>query len=154
MAAMDEDRQRKLIPAATRGGEAPRTKPRLSPEGAGRLVAALLVGCMLGANLDPKVRAVQVAAFGAEPLGLPVWLVVSFAEIALFAPYFWVFPHLMRIVMAHHAQGGSLSRAGIVLAVAQAGPAWRRSRNIVIAGFVYFVALMAAWIAFAESRGI
>jgi hypothetical protein len=130
------------------------TKPRVSPEGAGRIVAGLILGCLLAVNLDPKVRAVQAAAFGPTPLGLPVMLVVSLAGVALFAPYFWVFPHLMRLVMDRYARGGSLSKIGIVLAVAQAGPEGRRSRIIVVAGLVYFVALMAAWIAFADSRGV
>ncbi|MDI1437503.1 hypothetical protein [Polyangium sorediatum] len=130
------------------------TKPRISPEGAGRILAALFLGCVLAVNLDPNVRAVQVAAFGPAPLGLPVGLVVALAEVLLFAPFFWVFPHLMRLVMDRFAQGGSLSKLGIVLAVAQAGPEGRRSRRIVVAGLVYFIALVAGWIVFAASRGI
>ncbi|TKC98011.1 DUF3592 domain-containing protein [Polyangium fumosum] len=130
------------------------TKPRISPEGAGRIVAALFLGCVLAVNLDPNVRAVQVAAFGPAPFGLPVGLVVALAEVLLFAPFFWVLPHLMRLVMDRFAQGGSLSKLGIVLAVAQAGPEGRRSRRIVVAGLVYFIALVAGWIMFAASRGI
>ncbi|MDC0744872.1 hypothetical protein [Polyangium mundeleinium] len=130
------------------------TKPRISPEGAGRILAGLFLGCVLATNLDPNVRAVQVAAFGPAPLGLPVGLVVALAEVVLFAPFFWVFPHLMRLVMDRYAQGGSLSKLGIVLAVAQAGPEGRRSRLIVVAGLVYFIALVTAWIVFAASRGI
>ncbi|MDI3288051.1 hypothetical protein [Polyangium sp. 15x6] len=130
------------------------TKPRISPDGAGRIVAALLLACLLVVNLDPKVRAVQIAAFGPALFGLPAWLVVALAEIALFAPFFWVFPHLMRLVLHRYAQGGSLSKLGIVLAVAQAGPEERRSRLVVLAGLVYFIALVTAWIVFAESRGI
>ncbi len=129
-------------------------RPRISPDGVGRLVAGLLVGCLVAVNLDPKVRAVQASAFGAAPFGLPVGLVVSLAELVLFAPLFWVFVHLMRIVMDAQKRGGSLSKLGIMLAVARAGPEWRRSQTIVVAGFVYFVALMAAWILFADSRGI
>ncbi|MDI1447547.1 hypothetical protein [Polyangium sp. 6x1] len=129
-------------------------KPRISPEGAGRILAGLFLGCLLAVNLDPKVRAVHVAAFGPAPLGLSVGLVVALAEIALFAPFFWVFPHLMRLVMDRYAQGGSLSKLGIVLAVAQAGPEGRRSRLVVVAGLVYFIALVAGWIVFAASRGI
>jgi hypothetical protein len=30
----------------------------------------------------------------------------------------------------------------------------RRSRTIVVAGAIYFVIIIAAWIAFADSRGI
>jgi len=136
------------------GGAPLATKPRLSPEAAGRLVAGLILGCLLAVNLDPKVQAVQAAAFGQAPLGLPVGLVVTLAQLVLFAPYFWVFPHLMRLVMDRFAQGGSLSKLGILLAVAQAGPEGRRSRGVVVAGLVYFVALVAAWITFTAWRGI
>jgi hypothetical protein len=133
-----------------RAGAPLRTKPWLSPEAAGRIVAGLLLACVLGVNFDAKVRAVQAAAFGSAPLGLPVVIVVSVAEIILFAPYFWVFSHLMRIVI----ESGSFSKLGIILAVARASPARRRSQLIAIGGFVYFVVLMAAWIAYAASRGI
>lgn len=133
-----------------RAGAPVRTKPWLSPEAAGRIVAALLLACVLGVNFDSKVRAVQAIAFGNAPLGVPVVLVVSIAEVVLFAPYFWVVPHLMRIA----SESGSFSKLAIIIAVARAGPARRRSQLIVIAGFVYFVALVAAWIAYAASRGI
>lgn len=137
-----------------RRGEPPRTKPLLSPDAVGRVVAVLLLACVLGVNLDPKVRATQTAAFGAAPLGLPVTLVVTVVELILFAPWLWVFPHLMRIVMDSQRRGGSLSKAGIILAVWRAGPEWKRSKLIVVAGLVYFVTIVAAWIAFAAWKGI
>lgn len=131
-----------------------RTKSPISPEGMGRIIAGLLLATLLGVNLDPEVTKVQAAAFGARPLGLPLGLVVCLATAALFAPYFWVFPHLMRIVMNSVARGGSLSKGGIMLAVVRAEPALRRSQRIVVSGFVYFVVLMGAWIAYASSRGL
>lgn len=137
-----------------RAGAPMRTKPRMSPDTVGLIVAGLMLACVLGVNFDPKVRAVQAAAFGATPLGLPITLVVSVAELLLFAPFFWVFPHVMRILMDSLRKGGSASKLGIILAVAKAGPELRRSRNIVVAGFVYFVLIVAAWIAFAAHRGI
>lgn len=137
-----------------RAGAPIRKKPWVSPRTMGLVVAGLLLACVLGVNFDPKVRAVQAAAFGATPFGLPITLVVCVAELALFAPFFWVFAHLMRIVSESLRKGGSVSKVGIILAVARAGPDQRRSRNIVIAGFVYFVAIVAAWIAYAAHRGI
>jgi hypothetical protein len=135
-------------------GEAPRTTPLLSPVGAGRLVAFILVGAVLATSFDNKAQAVQVTLFGPRPFGVPVAIVVTIVEAFLFAPYFWIFPHLMTIVMSSYAKGGSLTKGGIVLAVANAGPELRRSRAIVIGGLVYFVAIVAAWIAFTESRGV
>lgn len=137
-----------------RSGAPPRTKPLLSPDAAGRGMAVLFLASLIGVNFDPKVAAVQIALFGKTPLGLPVGVTISLATTLLFLPYFWVMPHLMRIVMDALARGRSISRAGIVLAVATAGPEHRRSRAIVIAGLVYFVGLMAAWIAFTDSRGV
>jgi hypothetical protein len=131
-----------------------RTAHKVSPETVGSVIAGLLLAITLGVNLDPKVAAVQAAVFGPAPLGLPVTLVVMVAEVVLCAPMFPMFSHLMRIVMASQARGGSLGKAGIVLAVFQAEAEHHRSRNIVIAGAVYFVALMAAWIALAAYRGV
>jgi hypothetical protein len=97
---------------------------------------------------------VQVALFGRAPLGLPVTLVCMLAQVVLFLPYFWVTTHLMRIVMDALARGRAISKVGIVIAIVTARPELRRSRWIVVAGFVYFAALMAAWIAFTDSRGV
>jgi hypothetical protein len=135
-------------------GDPLRTKPRLGPDATGRLVALLIIGATLAANADAQVGVTMAKAFGPAPLGLPVVPVVSVVEILLFAPYFWVFPHLMRIVLDSLHRGGSLSKVGIVTAVAQAGPEHTRSRWWVIGGFLYFVALMAGWIAFAAMKGV
>lgn len=137
-----------------RAGTPLQTRPRLTPAGAGRLVAGLLLAVTLGVNLDPKVVTVQAAAFGQAPLGLPLTLVICVVQIVLFAPFFWVFPQLMRIVMDAQAKGASLSRFGILVAVLRVGPEHRRARLVVLGGFAYFVVLVAAWIAFAASRGV
>ena len=78
-------------------------------------------------------------------------------NLLLLAPYFWVCEHLMRIVFQAVADRASISRGGIILAVLfshRAHPELSRSRNIVFAGFGYFIALVASWIAYAASRGI
>ena len=139
-----------------RAGVAPRTEPWLTPVAAGRLVAGLLWAVTLGVNLDPKVVVtVQRAAFGGAPFGLPIVPVVCLVETVLFAPFFWVFPHLMGIVADARARGASVSKSGVIVAVLRAGdPKLRRSRAIVLAGLAYFLALMAAWIAFAGYRGV
>jgi uncharacterized protein DUF3592 len=137
-----------------RAGGPIRTGHRIAPETMGRVLAGIFLAIGLGVNLDPKVAAVQAAAFGSAPFGLPITLVVMIAEVVLFAPLFPVCSHLMRIVVAAQARGAWLTRTGVVLAVVEAEPEHRRSRNIVIAGAVYFVALMAGWIAFAAYRGV
>ena len=137
-----------------RRGEPLRTGPRIGPDWLGRIVALLILGATLSADADAQVQVVMAKVFGATPFGLPVVAVVAVGEILLFMPYFWMLPHLMRIVMVSQASGGSLSKLGIVLAVAKAGPEQARSRWVVIGGIVYFVALMAAWIALAASKGV
>ena len=137
-----------------RRGEPLRTGPRIGPDWLGRIVALLILGATLSADADAQVQVVMAKVFGATPFGLPVVAVVAVGEVLLFMPYFWVFPHLMRIVMVSQASGGSLSKLGILLAVAKAGPEQARSRWWVIGGLVYFVALMAAWIALAASKGV
>jgi hypothetical protein len=137
-----------------RRNEPPRGTPWLSPDMAGHGVAIILLAAILAANLDPKVGAKMAEAFGRTPFGLPVMTVVTLFELVLFAPFFWVFPHVVRIVLANQARGGSVSKFGIMMAIANAGPELRRSRAIAIGGGIYIFALMSAWIAYAEYLGI
>ena len=137
-----------------RRGDPARTTPLLSPRGAGYVVATLLMGAVAAAEFDASVRAVQTKLFGASAFGLPTVAVVLVIEAVLFAPLFWMMPHLMTIVMAAQREGRGVSKAAILTAVATAGPEHARSKRIVIAGAVYFVALMEAWIAYAAYRGV
>jgi hypothetical protein len=136
------------------GGAPLRTKPRMSPDEAGRVVAVMLLAVTLSVNFDERVQAVFAAVFGAAPLGVPVVAAVSAVEIVLAAPFFWVFAHLMRIVMAAQHEGGTMSRLGVAAAVVGAKGDLRRSRAVVLGGLVYFLALVAGWIALAASRGV
>jgi hypothetical protein len=123
----------------------------------GRVFALLLIGGALAADLSPEVRPVFVKAFGEAPFGVPVVPLVCVVNVLLLVPYFWVGEHLMRIVMQAVADRASISRGGIVVAVLfahRARPELSRSRNVVLAGFGYFVVLLGAWIAYAESRGL
>jgi hypothetical protein len=137
-----------------RRGPPPRRGPTLSPATLGRLLAGLLMAVLLGVNRDEQVVQVQRALWGPTPLGLPLMWVVCVAQLVLFAPLFWLMPHLMGLVVPAQAAGGSLTKAGIVAAVLQAGPAQHRSKRIVIACSLYFLALFAAWIAYTSHRGV
>jgi len=136
------------------GGPVTGPKRAVSPVLSGRILAAILITCLLGTILDSDVRGVFARLFGDTLLGLPTPVAVVLAQGVLLAPAFWVMPELMRILQTSVARGGSLSKLGIVLAVMGADTELRRSRNIVIAGALYFVLLMAAWIAFATLRGV
>lgn len=137
-----------------RAGEPIRGASRIAPATLGYVVAGILLAVMLGVNLDPKVAAVQAAVFGPAPLGLPITLVMTVAELVLLAPLFPVFAHLMPMVVAWQAKGGSAGKVGVALAVYHAEPEHRRSRAIVFGGLVYFVTLLAGWIALASYRGV
>src|SRR5262249_11141412 len=103
---------------------------------------------------DPKVRAVQVALMGPLPLGVPAVVVASLVQIVLFVPFFWVMPHLMRIVMGAQVHGRGFGKVGVLVAVATAPPELRRSRAVVVGGLIYALVVFAAWIALTSSRGV
>jgi hypothetical protein len=148
--ALTEVKLRKLRSAGT-------ASVVISPEWMGRIVALLLLAVLLGVNLFADVAAVQGKAFGPRPLGIPVVAAVSIGELILFAPYFKVFEHIMKIVSQALRDGASVSKLGLVyyiLRVHRIHPELRRSRTIALAGFGYFVVLAAIWIMYAESRGV
>lgn len=130
---------------------------RVSPEWAGRIVALLVLAGVLSTNLFADVAAVQQRAFGTSPLGIPVLVLVSLVEVLLFAPLFWVFEHLMRLALRAIRDNGGLSRIALVLyilRVSSAHPELIRSRNIVLVGLAYTVALLAGWILYASHEGL
>lgn len=129
----------------------------VSPEWAGRGMALLILLVLLGTNLDPEVAAVQRRAFGEAPFGAPLLVVVLIAQTILFLPYFWVFPHLMRIVFRATSDRASLSKAGLagyIMGVHRHHPELRRARAFALGGLAYFVVLCGAWIAYAAHLGI
>jgi hypothetical protein len=131
-----------------------RTGPVVSPRTLGTILAAVLVACVVGAEFDAKVREVQSRLWGSDPLGVPVGVLVAIVDAVLFAPLFVMMPLVMEMTMRAAAAGRSISAAGIVRAVADAGPEHRRAKRIVVAIALYFVALFAGWIAYAASRGV
>jgi hypothetical protein len=129
----------------------------IPPVWLGRGLAFLLLAILLSVNFDASVRAVHEEAFGVTLLGLPVTAAVSIATVILFAPYFWVMEHVMRIVVQAREDGASLSKLGLFMylfGVGKRHPHLVRSRNIVLGGLGYFFLLMGLWIAYTEARGI
>jgi hypothetical protein len=129
----------------------------ISPRVLAIVTTALLLAATISVNLYDDVREVEAKAFGARPLGLSVTLVVSLVEVILAVPYFWVLEHGYRIVSAASRDGASLSRAGLFvyfLDLRERRPELRRSQNVVLAGFAFFVILAGAWIAYASALGI
>lgn len=136
-----------------RGERPPQPDLRLVARG----VALVLLLVALGVNADPKVRAVHAAAFGARPLGGSPWLVVSLVETLLFLPFFPILEHVVRIAAYARRDGAGVGPIGLVLYAATLGntrPELVRSRAIAFAGFVYFAAIVGAWIVFTSAKGI
>jgi hypothetical protein len=117
------------------------------------LASAAIYAVVIGVNFSPEVRAKEVEAFGAQPLGLPVTLVVCTVETLLFLPMPWVFWHAMRIAYAAQLDG---RRFGIayLLQVGNCHPPLRRSQLVCFGGLLYFAAIATTWIFYTVSRGI
>ena len=113
-----------------------------------------ILGVILGCNLDPNVVLVFGKAFGRTPLGIPVVVLVTLAEVVLFLPMFPVFVHLVAVVQDAQRSGGAMTKVGVLVALVSGPPELARSRRIAWLGLFYAVALMGAWIAYATARGI
>src|SRR5205814_976508 len=88
---------------------------------AGFVVSGLILAIIIGINFDRKVREVQERAFGPHPAGIPNIVFVNVVSVILFAPFFWIIPHLMTIVRCAKEDGGSLGSVGLILYLAGAG---------------------------------
>ena len=137
-----------------RQGRPPARGLSVSPDVAGRWLAVLILALLLSVEFDADVQAVHVALMGPAPGGIPAPLVAAAVQVLLYLPYFWVFPHLMRILIAARERGSSLSRFNVIQEIVRVPPVLRRSRAIVLAGVAYFAVLLALWIALTESRGV
>ncbi|HEX2084013.1 MAG TPA: hypothetical protein VHF86_11100 [Xanthomonadaceae bacterium] len=107
--------------------------------------------------MAPYVRRVLVKAFGAMPFGFPVAPVVAAAVAVLLLPFALALRHFMLIAQQAAKDGSSLGSFGLLayaLGVGRRHPDLRRSQLISLIGLVYFVLICAAWIVYADSKGI
>jgi len=117
------------------------------------ILSAAMYAIIIGVNFAPAVRAKFLQAYGPQPLGLPVLLVVSIVETFLFLPMPWVFWHAGWIAYAAHSDGRRFSLTYILMA-GNYRPELRRSQLVCSGGLLYFTVVVAAWILCAASRGI
>jgi hypothetical protein len=117
------------------------------------LLSIIIYAATIGVNFNDDVGAKQVEAFGPAPLGLPVTVFVVLLETLLYLPMPWVFLHGMRII-DQAMQDRRLIGLGYLFSVGGLHPHLVRSQRICLGGLLYFVALCAAWIAYAAAKGI
>ena len=121
------------------------------------LVPALILAVLVGTTFSPDVKPTLVQAFGENPFGLPVTIVVALVQLILFLPLLWVFHHLGRIAEQALKDGNGIGKIGLLIYAAGVGqrhPELRRSQVACLLGLLYFAAICAAWIFYASLRGI
>jgi hypothetical protein len=118
---------------------------------------ALIYILLIGTTFSPDVQPVLVKAFGAEPFGFPVTLVVAIAQAVLLFPFVFAIHHFMLIAEQAAADGHSIGKVGLLAYAASVGqhhPHLRRSQMISVAGLIYFILVCGVWIAYADAKGI
>ena len=115
-------------------------------------MAGIAVGLFMMATIalipvyDEKCLAITHKAFGRQFCGLPSEISVAVLLAVLLAPLALVLPHA--IITVGRVKG--LPQALSHYSAAEG----RKSLKIAIAGLAYFIALTAAWIAYAETHGL
>lgn len=121
------------------------------------VMPVLIYALLVGTSFSPDIQPFLAKAFGAAPFGLPVALVVAGAVALAFLPFALALHHVMLIAEQAAADGSSLGKIGLLayaVSVGQRHPGLRRSQLISLCGLVYFVLVCAAWIAYADAKGI
>lgn len=129
----------------------------MQPKPASFLVPLLLCALVVATTYSADVHPVLVRAFGETPFGLPVTHVVAMGQGVLLLPFAYSIHHFMHIAHRAGAEGLSLGTFGLLsyaVSVGKRHPELRRSQVISLFGLIYFVAICAAWIIYADTRGI
>jgi hypothetical protein len=121
--------------------------------GATVAVSALIYATMVLTFLRADVSEVFVKAFGERPLGIPCTVAVFCVITLLYLPMPWIFHHGMNLAFHAIGEGKGVRLTYLLAKPLRHGPL-RRSRNIVIGGLVYVVALCVAWGVYLSRRGI
>jgi hypothetical protein len=124
---------------------------------AAMLSGALLYVVTIAVNFDPKVQQTFARAFGAKPHGIPVSLALSVVETILLLPFIPVLRHFQTIIFVLNRTGGGSSTFGLLVGLFTLGskyPELKKSCRICLGGLGYFALIVAAWIYYANSKGI
>lgn len=125
-----------------------------------RLKATLIVTVLLYGTLLYSVfadSAFWVRAFGFVVAGLPAPVLAAMIVTLLYLPAPWIVWHGLEIVLRGREAGMPLGHLGIFYTLFTIGrhlPELRGSQRVAIGGFFYFVAIIAAWIWYADAHGL
>jgi hypothetical protein len=120
------------------------------------LASLALYGMVSSIHFNSDGHAMDIKAFGANPFGLPVLLVVMAIGTVLYIPVAWMLWHFTRIAEQARKDGRILTRFYLLYYVFTAGghSHLRGSRNAVLLGGVYIFGLCAAWITYTAMKHI
>ena len=131
--------------------------PLIKPKPANFLIPLLLCALVVATTYSADVYPVLVKAFGEYPFGFPVTHVVAVGQCLMLLPFAYSIYHFMYIAHRAAEEGRSLGTFGLLSYAATVGkchPDLRRSQVISLLGLIHFVAVCAAWIIYADMRGI
>ena len=120
------------------------------------LFSVAVYGATLSAILHPDSMSTSRAAFGESPFGLPLRLFLVLLFTALLLPLPIAAWHSFRIIFRSASEGGGFGKGDILQAL------WRiplrhqdlkHSRFVSLAVAAFYLALMVAWIWYADSHG-
>ena len=121
------------------------------------LFSIAIYSAVLFALLHPDSMPTSIKVFGESPLGLPLRLFLWMLITIVLLPLPIAAWHGYQIIFRFLAGGGRLSKLNMVRALVKT-PAehedLRRSRNIVLGIFAFYVGLIVAWIVYADSHGL
>lgn len=122
---------------------------------AGTLFSIAAFSAVAFAVFHQDTRSFFTTSFGSQIFDLPSWVVLGSITMVLFLPIIPFGMHLMKLALAKGNHGSG--KAHLILSVIDIPndrPELKVSQKVVILGALYFFTLMAAWIIFAETKGI
>lgn len=108
---------------------------------------------LIGTNFFADVRAKWVEAFGSQPFGMPVLLVVASVQTLLYIPIPWVLWHMAKLTILS-SSATRLNDSGYVLSAGGSRVNLQWSLFVCLGGLLYFFAVSSVWIVYASIRGI
>lgn len=121
------------------------------------MMSVAVYAILIATLAAPDVQAKAVEAFGQKPLGLPAVVFAGMLQTLLYLPMPRAFYHLALIGEQARREGRLLLGLGTIpyiMSVDHRHPHLSRSQRICLGSLGYFIAIVAAWTAYAAALGI